>query len=101
MEGSFGFVSQEKEHKEKFLGPETTGWGEGLPREGMGLEKLFPWLESLLASLGFGGGGTWDILGILLGCPDCLGCSKSLCKKKFVFIFGPYKVGTFEDSDLN
>ena len=35
-----------------FFGPETAGWGGGLPPEGVGVEKFAPSVESL-SSLGF------------------------------------------------
>ena len=37
-----------------YLGPETAGWGGGLPREGVGVEKLVPSLEKFVF-LGFRG----------------------------------------------
>ena len=54
--------------QDNFLDPETAGWGGGLPREGVGVEKFVPSLESL-SSLGLEGGGPWDVPGIVLGCP--------------------------------
>ena len=36
------------------MGPESAGWGGDLPREGVGVEKFVPSLESL-SSLGFEG----------------------------------------------
>ena len=38
-------------------------------------------------------GGTWDVPGILLGCPDPCGCSRSLRKKTFVRIFRSLPTG--------
>ena len=51
---------KKKSTKTNFLGPETAGWGGGLPREGVAIEKLVPSLESL-SSLGLEGRD--------LGCP--------------------------------
>ena len=45
--------AREKSTKINFFGPETAGWGGGLPPEGVGVEKFVPSLESL-SSLGFG-----------------------------------------------
>ena len=41
---------------------------EVFPREGVGLEKFFPSLEGLFF-FGFRGEGTWNVPGILPGCP--------------------------------
>ena len=38
---------RKKSTKINFLGPETAGWGGGLPREGVVVEKFVPSLESL------------------------------------------------------
>ena len=46
---------KKKEHKINSLGPEIAGWGGGRPRQGVGVEKVVPSLESLF-SLGFAGG---------------------------------------------
>ena len=43
---------KKKSTKINFFGPETAGWGGGLPHEGVGVEKFVPSLESL-SSLGF------------------------------------------------
>ena len=44
--------ARKKSTKINFLGPETAWWGGGLPREGVGVEKFVPSLESL-SSWGF------------------------------------------------
>ena len=46
------FQARKKSTKINFLGPETPGWGGGLPREGVGVENFVPSLETL-SSLGF------------------------------------------------
>ena len=49
----FRIIRQEKRAQRlTFFGPETAGWGWGLPHEGVGVEKFVPSLESL-SSLGF------------------------------------------------
>ena len=62
--GNFVYVfpcsGKKKSTKINFLGPETAGWSGGLPREGVGVEKFVPSLESL-SSLAFEGRN--------LGCP--------------------------------
>ena len=79
--GAFEFspnTGKKKTTKINFLGPETAGWGGGLPREGVVVEKFVPSLERL-SSLGFEGR--------KLGCPgnfagmsrDPWEPSKSLC----------------------
>ena len=82
-----------------FLGPETTRWGGGLPREGVVAEKFVPSLESL-SSLGFEA--------VNLGCPGNLAgmsrilggvqrvsakkvCVRRVCaKKSLCAFFVPY-----------
>ena len=54
------FLARKTSTKINFLGPETAGWGGGLPREGVVVEKFVPSLESL-SSLRLEGGN--------LGCP--------------------------------
>ena len=44
--------ARKKSTEINFLGPETTRWGGGLPREGVVAEEFVPSLESL-SSLGF------------------------------------------------
>ena len=46
------YHARKKSTKINFFGPETAGWGGGLPPEGVGVEKFVPSLESL-SSLGF------------------------------------------------
>ena len=46
------FQARKKSTKINFLGLEIAGWGGGLPREGVGVEKFVPSLESL-SSLSF------------------------------------------------
>ena len=77
--------AREKNTKINFLGPETTRWRGGLPREGVVAEKFVPSLESL-SSLGF----EERNLGcpeILPGFPGLLGVFKKFVRKKFVRIF--------------
>ena len=71
---------KKKEHKIKFLGPDTARWGGGLPREGVVAESFVPSVESL-SSLGFEGRS--------LGCPEILagmsrtpGGVQKVCAKK-------------------
>ena len=64
------FSQARKKTKINFLGPETPGWGGGLPREGVVVEKFVPSLEHL-SSLGLGGRN--------LGCPgNFAGMSRTL-----------------------
>ena len=44
--------------------------------------------------------GTWDVPGILPGCPRPLGGSKSLCKTKFVPIFS-FPIGVVQKTMEN
>ena len=60
-----------------FLGPETAGWGGGLPRKGVVVEKFVPVLKSSF-SLGFEG---WESGVYRRDVPNPWKCSKSLCKK--------------------
>ena len=63
--------ARKRSTKINFLGPETAGWGWGLPREGMGVQKFVPSLESLFSfSSGVEGGSSmspkfcWDVPGV-------------------------------------
>ena len=51
----------------------------GLPREGVGVEKFIPFLESARE-------GTRDVPGILPGCPGPLGVFKKFVHKEFVLL---------------
>ena len=51
----------------------------------MVVEKFVPSLESLSSLVGKGG--TWDVPGILAGCPGPLCVFKKFVQKKFVHIF--------------
>ena len=73
--------------QENFLGQKTARWGGGLPREGVVVEKFVPSPESL-SSLGFAKGGTWDVLGILLGCPGPLEVFEKFVQKRLYSFFG-------------
>ena len=72
-------------------GPETAGSGGGLPLEGLWWSKsscplskvCLPWVSKR---------GTWDVLGILLGCPGPLGVFKKFVQKMFVLIFPPLQL---------
>ena len=78
--------ARRKSTKINFLGLETAGWGGGLPREGVGVEKFVSSFESLF-SLGFEGGN--------LGCPGIFagisrtlgGVQKVRAKKSLVLVF--------------
>ena len=67
------------------------GWG--LPREGVGVEKLVPSLESLFC-LGFEGGNL-KCPGILPGCPRPLRVLESLCKEILAHFPVPTNVAIF------
>ena len=71
--------------KINFLGPETCRWGGGLPREGVVVEKFVLSLEVCLPWVSKRR--TWDVPGILPGCPGPLGVFKRYTQKKFVSIF--------------
>ena len=60
--------------KINFLDPETAGWGGGLPRERVVVEKFVPILESLFC-LGFEGGN-------FAGMSRTLGWVQKVCAKK-------------------
>ena len=79
--------ARKKSTKINFLGPETARGGEGLPREGAGVEKLVPSLESFFPWVSREG--IWDVPGILPGCPAPLGVFKKFVPKKFVRMFRP------------
>ena len=77
------------------------GWGGGSSTRKVGDQKVrslrskvcFPWVLRK---------GTWDVLGILPGCPGP-GCSNCLWKKKFVLImtfFGPQLILSDKYPDL-
>ena len=78
-------VCPKKSTKIKFLGPETAGWGGGLPCEGVGVEKVVPSLESLF-SLGFEGG-SLACPGNFAGMSRTPGGVQKVCTTKFVRIF--------------
>ena len=63
------FQARKKSTKIDFLGPETAGWGEGLPHEGVGVEKSAP-------------EGTGNVPGILPGCLGRLGVFKRFVQKE-------------------
>ena len=71
------FRREKKSKKINSLGPETPRGG--LPREGVGVEKFVPSLESLF-SLGFEGG-NGDVREFCRDVPDPGGVQKGLCKK--------------------
>ena len=73
---TIGVQARKKSTKIYFLGPEIAGWGGGLPRERVVVEKFVLALESL-SSLGF----EQMSLEFCRDIPDPWGCSKSLCKK--------------------
>ena len=74
-----------KSTKINFLGPETAGWGGGLPRERVGVEEFVPSLKSLFSLVSRDG--IWDVPGILPGCPGPLWLFKKFVQKMFVRIF--------------
>ena len=63
--------ASKKSTKIDFLGPETAGWGGGLPREVVVVQSLFP--PSKVCLPWVSKGGAWDARGILPGCPGPLG----------------------------
>ena len=74
-------IRQEKNTKSSFWGPETARrGGASSTREGIGVEKFVPSLESLFC-LG-SREGTWDVPGILPGCPGPLGAFKKFVQKQ-------------------
>ena len=75
-------IRQKKSTKINFLGPETAGWGGGLPRESVVVEKFVPSLESLSSK-----GEIWDVLGISPGCPGPLGVFKKFVQKSSCAFF--------------
>ena len=85
-------MAAKKEHKDQPLGGlETARCGGGLPREGAGVEKYFPSLESSFSPFENWGKTNFvqGMSGNLLGCPGPL-LSKSLCKMSLYSICGPY-----------
>ena len=70
---------KKKEPKPKLFGPGILRWGGGLPREGVGAEKLGMSLETRETKLFW-----WDILGF---CRDIPEVPEKFEKKKFVFNF--------------
>ena len=76
-----------KSTKIDFSAPETAGWDRGLPCEEVGAEKFVASLESLFFWVSRKG--TWDVPGILPGCPRALGVFKKFMQEKFVLIFRP------------
>ena len=75
-------AGKKKEPKSKLFGPDISGWGGGLPREGVGAEKFGMSLETGKPT--FFGGISQDFAGISRRCPKTLR-NKSLCS-----IFVPY-----------
>ena len=67
-----------------FLGPETAGWGRGLPHEGV-VEKfvlsLSLSLESLFSLFFESKEGTWDVPGIFAGMSRTPGGVRRVCAK--------------------
>ena len=72
--------------KINFLALEAAGWGGGLPREGVGghwgsksscppSKVCLPWVSRE---------GTWDVPGVLPGCPGPRGVFKKFVQKNFV-----------------
>ena len=71
-------LGKKKEPKPKLFGPDISGWGGSLPREGVGAQKFGMSFETQGKKQLFGGI-SWDFVGMSPGHP------KSLRKKKFVF----------------
>ena len=79
--------ARQRNTKIYFLGQRTTWWGGGLPREGVGVEKFIPSLESLFPPLETQGKQILSpvCFGNVRGCPlDPWGCAK-----RFVLIVRP------------
>ena len=76
---------KKKEPKPKLLGPDISGWGGGLPREGVGAEKFGVSLEARQTKLFWRGipGFCRDILEV----PEKFETKKKLCS-----IFIPYNL---------
>ena len=77
------FHARKRSTKIKLLGPETAWWGGGLSREGVDVEKFVPSLAWVWK------GGTWDVPGVLPGCPGPLGVFKKFAQKVRVQFFVP------------
>ena len=93
--------ARKKSTKINFLGPRDrpVGWVASTPRGGgrkfraLPSKVCLPWVSKT---------GIWDVPGILPGCPGPMGCSKSLCKKKFVRIFRSlFSQGKFRGPEMS
>ena len=82
----WGVSGKKKEPKPKLFGPDSSGWGGGLPREGVGAKKFGMSFETQETKL-FGR----DIPGF---CRDIPGAPKSLRKKVCVQFSSPRLVKT-------
>ena len=71
--GPLGSSGKEKSTK-TFLGPETAGWGGGLHAKGWGSKSSC--LPSKVCLPEISREGSWDVPGILPGCPGALGVFK-------------------------
>ena len=90
----FPYLRQEKGAQRLSFGVRRPpgGWGSSTRRGGGRKVRALP---RKFVFLGFGKGGTWDVLGILPGCPGPLGVFKKFVPKKFVAFFVPlYLVST-------
>ena len=92
---------KKKSTKINFFGPETAGWGGGLPPEGVGVKKFVPSLESL-SSLGFDARNL-GCPGIFAGMSRTPGGVQKVCARKvcahFAFpIDGQFMCGQASDS---
>ena len=88
--------ARKKSTKINFFGPETAGWGGGLPPERVGVEKFVPSLESL-SSLGFEGNLGWP--GNFAGMSRTPEDVQKLRAKKFVRIFHSLKMCSQDMAD--
>ena len=89
--------SRKRSTKINFLGPETAGWGGGLPREGVVVGKFVPSLESL-CSFGLAGR-SQGCPGKFAGMSRTLGALQKVCAKKvrahFLSLVKGCKLGVF------
>ena len=86
------FQARGKSTKINLLGPETAGWGGGLPREGGGGRKVRARPRKFVF-LGFQGRESGMSRTFCRDVPNPWGCSKSLCKNSLCAFFVPPSFG--------